>query len=117
MMYTYCHPLSLPHALPVSAAYARTMWRPGAAGAEHLVHPAVPGAPVGPGSDQVQARSLQATSCRHRVADSVEHGSEARRSEEHTSELQSLMRISYAVFSLKKKTKITIHEQSYALQQ
>src|SRR3546814_1179823 len=31
------------------------------------------------------------------------------RSEEHTSELQSLMRISYAVFSLKKKTiKVTI---------
>src|SRR3546814_6820743 len=27
------------------------------------------------------------------------------RSEEHTSELQSLMRISYAVFGLKKKTK------------
>src|SRR3546814_10545437 len=30
---------------------------------------------------------------------------EMRRSEEHTSELQSLMRISYAVFCLKKKTK------------
>src|SRR3546814_7987605 len=30
-----------------------------------------------------------------------------RRSEEHTSELQSLMRISYAVFCLKKKTQIT----------
>src|SRR3546814_2616083 len=29
------------------------------------------------------------------------------RSEEHTSELQSLMRISYAVFCLKKKKKIT----------
>src|SRR3546814_2194084 len=29
----------------------------------------------------------------------------ADRSEEHTSELQSLMRISYAVFCLKKKTK------------
>src|SRR3546814_4251415 len=29
----------------------------------------------------------------------------SRRSEEHTSELQSLMRISYAVFCLKKKTK------------
>src|SRR3546814_7115892 len=28
------------------------------------------------------------------------------RSEEHTSELQSLMRISYAVFCLKKKTKL-----------
>src|SRR3546814_7507464 len=30
------------------------------------------------------------------------------RSEEHTSELQSLMRISYAVFCLKKKTNITL---------
>src|SRR3546814_1556190 len=32
-------------------------------------------------------------------------GMATRRSEEHTSELQSLMRISYAVFCLKKKTK------------
>src|SRR3546814_1844970 len=31
------------------------------------------------------------------------------RSEEHTSELQSLMRISYAVFCLKKKTKTSIY--------
>src|SRR3546814_8995359 len=31
------------------------------------------------------------------------------RSEEHTSELQSLMRISYAVFCLKKKKKTTKH--------
>src|SRR3546814_3837815 len=31
------------------------------------------------------------------------------RSEEHTSELQSLMRISYAVFCLKKKTHIHTH--------
>src|SRR3546814_4128282 len=30
----------------------------------------------------------------------------SKRSEEHTSELQSLMRISYAVFCLKKKTQI-----------
>src|SRR3546814_1644043 len=34
----------------------------------------------------------------------VEEGTDIR-SEEHTSELQSLMRISYAVFCLKKKTK------------
>src|SRR3546814_1376382 len=34
------------------------------------------------------------------------------RSEEHTSELQSLMRISYAVFCLKKKQKIRHYEQS-----
>src|SRR3546814_1789381 len=32
----------------------------------------------------------------------------ARRSEEHTSELQSLMRISYAVFCLKKKNSLNI---------
>src|SRR3546814_3220447 len=31
------------------------------------------------------------------------------RSEEHTSELQSLMRISYAVFCLKKKTDLITH--------
>src|SRR3546814_6756756 len=31
------------------------------------------------------------------------------RSEEHTSELQSLMRISYAVFCLKKKNSLQIH--------
>src|SRR3546814_9595862 len=35
--------------------------------------------------------------------DVLEEGIEQRRSEEHTSELQSLMRISYAVFCLKKK--------------
>src|SRR3546814_7797126 len=34
-------------------------------------------------------------------------GRRSRRSEEHTSELQSLMRISYAVFCLKKKKKKT----------
>src|SRR3546814_2359762 len=33
------------------------------------------------------------------------------RSEEHTSELQSLMRISYAVFCLKKKNKNKKHDQ------
>src|SRR3546814_3383705 len=33
-------------------------------------------------------------------------GSKSGRSEEHTSELQSLMRISYAVFCLKKKKRI-----------
>src|SRR3546814_2785297 len=33
---------------------------------------------------------------------------EAIRSEEHTSELQSLMRISYAVFCLQKKTRLQI---------
>src|SRR3546814_2976299 len=35
------------------------------------------------------------------------------RSEEHTSELQSLMRISYAVFCLKKKKTTTTNTQKY----
>src|SRR3546814_4763637 len=35
-----------------------------------------------------------------------------RRSEEHTSELQSLMRISYAVFCLKKKKKSTQNDRN-----
>src|SRR3546814_8332557 len=37
--------------------------------------------------------------------DAIEAGAEDARSEKHTSELQSLMRISYAVFCLKKKKK------------
>src|SRR3546814_2783629 len=36
-----------------------------------------------------------------------------RRSEEHTSELQSLMRISYAVFCLKKKTKTSPNNNNH----
>src|SRR3546814_4136152 len=39
------------------------------------------------------------------MGSSVPHDFAVSRSEEHTSELQSLMRISYAVFCLKKKTK------------
>src|SRR3546814_818224 len=38
------------------------------------------------------------------------------RSEEHTSELQSLMRISYAVFCLKKKTRKTITNETNKIQ-
>src|SRR3546814_10488532 len=41
----------------------------------------------------------------HRRAARVPRRRAGRRSEEHTSELQSLMRISYAVFCLKKKKK------------
>src|SRR3546814_8135100 len=40
-----------------------------------------------------------------RYSNNVGGGSPGRRSEEHTSELQSLMRISYAVFCLTKKIK------------
>src|SRR3546814_3387172 len=41
------------------------------------------------------------------------HQGSRQRSEEHTSELQSLMRISYAVFCLKKKKKKKYYKQQY----
>src|SRR3546814_4669384 len=53
----------------------------------------------------VQGADQDAPSAAHRDAGGqlYRHGEYRRRSEEHTSELQSLMRISYAVFCLKKK--------------
>src|SRR3546814_3099292 len=47
---------------------------------------------------------IAADECEIRDAAHVETGDRARQIEEHTSELQSLMRISYAVFCLKKHT-------------
>src|SRR3546814_9020881 len=52
----------------------------------------------------------QASSTRWSTANGSAAAS-SRRSEEHTSELQSLMRISYAVFCLKKKKKKSITKQ------
>src|SRR3546814_6352780 len=56
---------------------------------------------------RARRRAVQPQRRRHHLSAPVrrpyaEYG--RRRSEEHTSELQSLMRISYAVFCLKKKT-------------
>src|SRR3546814_7088579 len=57
----------------------------------------------------VAARSWRQIACHQRKSLAVT-GSE-RRSEEHTSELQSLMRISYAVFCLKKKKNKTTQKR------
>src|SRR3546814_3338328 len=46
------------------------------------------------------------------IADFDDEACRAARSEEHTSELQSLMRISYAVFCLKKKKRKEQQKQS-----
>src|SRR3546814_2359559 len=54
---------------------------------------------------EFQRRSVRGNLGR-RVVDRRQAESEHQRSEEHTSELQSLMRISYAVFCLKKKNTI-----------
>src|SRR3546814_2244951 len=87
---------------------------PGAAGHDRLP---VGGRPVergarGPADDGC-AQPGEAAGARHAAAavdghDAVDDRGllpDVRRSEEHTSELQSLMRISYAVFCLKKKKK------------
>src|SRR3546814_8052513 len=49
------------------------------------------------------SRADLAVDLRQQIREQIQAG-ESDRSEEHTSELQSLMRISYAVFCLKKKT-------------
>src|SRR3546814_2991168 len=51
------------------------------------------------------ARSSTATSCSRASSPPPTTTRRSTRSEEHTSELQSLMRISYAVFCLKKKNR------------
>src|SRR3546814_2194441 len=62
-----------------------------------------------------RSRQLQPPFCAARIGVDLrdravdQHIFKVRRSEEHTSELQSLMRISYAVFCLKKKTQKTTH--------
>src|SRR3546814_7433417 len=57
------------------------------------------------GRGQVQRRDRQNRRLRRRGRTRPYRAVGGRRSEEHTSELQSLMRISYAVFCLKKKKK------------
>src|SRR3546814_5705704 len=67
----------------------------------HVVRPACHFPTITICSNNLLARSLAGTA----FAASMAARLRRRRSEEHTSELQSLMRISYAVFCLKKKTK------------
>src|SRR3546814_6804289 len=95
-IYTYWHTLSLHDALPIScgglrrprrlAVPRRRAW-PGGEG------PVRGERATGRGGGEVPARLAGSGPSRWR----------RERSEEHTSELQSLMRISYAVFCLKKK--------------
>src|SRR3546814_10022292 len=52
---------------------------------------------------QLAGQAFVVKDCQHAYRRTAFQHSEGLRSEEHTSELQSLMRISYAVFCLKKK--------------
>src|SRR3546814_4945094 len=65
--------------------------------------------PIAKGAGFAPSASGYATGLRERLdlpcrVAAMRGSNRANRSEEHTSELQSLMRISYAVFCLKKKT-------------
>src|SRR3546814_8050901 len=80
---------------------------PWAAAASHSAFPP----PSSPDDEARQRASSPAAPAR---ADSHSADRRGGRSEEHTSELQSLMRISYAVFCLKKKKKkqTTMHSKT-----
>src|SRR3546814_2215097 len=73
---------------------------------QRLIQPKLPHAALGDMPERISRRhpggELHQLSLDHR-----------RRSEEHTSELQSLMRISYAVFCLKKKKHKRYRRQPY----
>src|SRR3546814_2501549 len=82
---------------------------------QHLVRA---GARRGPfdGHQYLRSAPLLGVDRDHRIG---QHGHDigSPRSEEHTSELQSLMRISYAVFCLKKKNNTTLGRQNTYIDQ
>src|SRR3546814_5223022 len=67
--------------------------------------------PPGPASEHEAQLAQMISRKLHWHGSHVELDQEPNRSEEHTSELQSLMRISYAVFCLKKKKKTNKHNK------
>src|SRR3546814_8844756 len=84
------------------------------AAAAHGVGAAAQGHGKGEGGDQLQNPAHRVLFCGSVALPAAARrpvcvGTAEERSEEHTSELQSLMRISYAVFCLKKKHKTVYH--------
>src|SRR3546814_1209539 len=112
MIYTCRHTLSLPDALAIGRQRGQQPGR--AAGADREARRA--GQETAPVDQAVHVLVEQAQYFRIEVAGPgpalVAHVVPPLRSEEHTSELQSLMRISYAVFCLK-KTKNSRRRQMY----
>src|SRR3546814_3516189 len=94
-IYTSRHTLSLHDALPIFRGSARTP-------TERQRNGAPPPSPVASPRSARSSRGATTTTCSRRTPP---------RSEEHTSELQSLMRISYAVFCLKKNTQTIRYHQ------
>src|SRR3546814_2483960 len=92
-------------------------------GRDHLPVRQACAAPPAGGISPRRGAAVPAVQCGARRADrparliGADVGQGAGRSEEHTSELQSLMRISYAVFCLKKKKKRRATSQQLTRQQ
>src|SRR3546814_3753552 len=84
--------------LVLSAVPARAEWRE-ASSAHFLVYGDISASKLREYSERLERYD----SALRLITNHAETGASSRRSEEHTSELQSLMRISYAVFCLKKK--------------
>src|SRR3546814_2923407 len=77
---------------------------------------------IGTVGSEEKAALAKAHGCHHTInyreenfVERVKDLTDGKRSEEHTSELQSLMRISYAVFCLKKKIKTNSQKTTYRL--
>src|SRR3546814_10078110 len=101
-IYTYCHTLSLHDALPIF-------------GLRHGAFVLLAD-DLADGARRLQTGQAGQVDGGLGVPGAAEHAAvlgAQRRSEEHTSELQSLMRISYAVFCLKKKNKHTTTTQRH----
>src|SRR3546814_17301475 len=86
-IYTYGHTLSLHDALPIFGPTKNPFSWP----CKVKPRPSITSSAPSSAHFAIQPSTLSLCAC-------------VKRSEEHTSELQSLMRISYAVFCLKKKT-------------
>src|SRR3546814_10284595 len=110
----------LPHSFPTRRSSDRVRRLPpiAARSGRATPPPRRAGGTIGPGIHRVRSRSGRAEPPPRCMAPHAAKRSPSAsaplpsRSEEHTSELQSLMRISYAVFCLKKKkkTKQQIHK-------
>src|SRR3546814_1474321 len=110
-LYTYCHSLSLPDALPISCCCRCCSVACAFSSATACASIALLSASM------VESRRARSASTRSfQLALSAARrsalASRARSSEEHTSELQSLLRISYAVFCLQKTNKRKYSQQS-----
>src|SRR3546814_3948595 len=106
VLLTYCHPLSLNVALPFGLkSAARALLYCAIARLLPALSPCLVICPASVTTAQLMDPDPSHLQLKFAIIQS-RHPELVSRSEEHTSELQSLMRISYAVFCLKKKNNI-----------